>query len=364
MKIKVVVYVSILSSILLATGLVVVASYSNNGVEQAYSLLPGIPSSESPFTEFINTTTENDALYPSDYEVLSTNPYIVRFDYRYYSKINEFQARRIAFEFLETILTPDVFDTISNGSVDHWVWKPRWLLQFSLNSTQDSNKRVSVYVGVNSISGAIIFYMGPLPVSIILNLNDFNEVEAAKAIFEIFNTSIPSNSRYEQFSYDDSQWSFLFTQTVGPVVIHGSIGGISIDFFNTALGSNSSGLSCRYSMSWIPFSEIPIEHIRTPHSSEPVLWSLMLVPTSYDSDNLIGVRAIHDYRLCWHLSNFTDELWLTMDAFSGEIVHYTYYNHIFGPTFTDIINPLLIPISGMVFASISYLVAKRKILKS
>ena len=363
MKIKVVVYASILSSILLATGLVAAASYSNNGIEQAYLQLPGIPSSESPFTEFINTTTENDALYPSDYEVLSTNPFIVRFDYRYHSKIYEFQARRIAFEFLETILTPDVFDTISNGSAVHWVWKPHWLLQFSLNSTQDSNKRVSVIVGVNSISGAIIFYMGPLPESITLNLNDFNEVEAAKAIFEIFNTSIPSNSRYEQFSYDDSRFSIIFTQTVGPVVL-GAIGGISINFFNTILGNSSSGLSCRYSMIWIPFSEIPIEHIRTPHSSEPVLRSLMLMPTSYDSGDLIGLRSIHDYRLCWQLSNSTDGLWLTMDAFSGEIVHYTYHNHIFGPIFTDIINPLLIPISGMVFASISYLVAKRKILKS
>ena len=183
MKIKVVVYVAILSSILLATGLVVAVSYSRNGIEQAYSLLPGIPSSESPFSEFINSTTEDDTQYPSDYDVVSTNPYIIRVDNRYRSKINEFQARGIAFEFLEAIIAPDVFDTVSNGSADYWGLIPHWSLVFSLNSTQNPNKQVPVFVGVNSISGAIRFYIGPVPEPVMVNLTDFNEFEPAKTVF-------------------------------------------------------------------------------------------------------------------------------------------------------------------------------------
>ena len=115
-------------------------------------------------------------------------------------------------------------------------------------------------------------------------------------------------------------------------------------------------------MNWIPFSEIPIEHIRSPHSSEPVLRGLMLMLVSNDFNFW---SLVNDYRLCWWFSNSnsTDIIELTMDAFSGEIVHYTHYS--FGRfIFTDNINPLIIPISAMVFASISYLIARRKILKS
>ena len=83
---------------------------------------------------------------------------------------------------------------------------------------------------------------------------------------------------------------------------------------------------------------------------------------SYDSNFWSRVQ---DYRLCWWFSNSnsTDIIELKMDAFSGEIVHYTHYS--FGRLiFTDNINPLIIPISAMVFASISYLITRRKILKT
>ncbi|MHA1636838.1 MAG: hypothetical protein ACTSUO_01685 [Candidatus Thorarchaeota archaeon] len=353
MKIRIITYTAVFVSIFLTAGLFNAVTHSGEGLEQAYSLLPGVPTDESPFAEFINSS--DFCQYPPDYNVISQRPYIIEINYSNHTLIDVNQALETAWAFLESTLTTDDFEMLSYSSSWHDGMLPRWQFMF-LNSTQDSPKSALAFVGVSSITGDIVSYTGLLPASVNGFITVSNETEIAREIFSTFNTSIPSNSRYEQSADGDERFFFIFSQVVGPILLHSSIGSIFLEI-DTRFGGK-----CYYGVDWVPFSDIPTENLMVPNTVGYEPRSLMLVPTPYDMFNSF---APHEFRLCWwlnpiHYSGNTPNSDLIIDAFSGEIIQYIHYNynpHTLNIPFT----PLLIPSSGIIFAFVAYLIAKRKI---
>ncbi|MDF1537967.1 MAG: hypothetical protein P1Q69_03600 [Candidatus Thorarchaeota archaeon] len=353
MEYKIHLLVAVLTSVLLATGVLVVATQTGDVTDDTYSLLPGMPTEESPFADFVNST-DGSIQYPPNHETLSLKPFITRIDYTNQTLIDQAQALRTAWKFLESVLSFHDYESISYSSSEHFGILPRWSFEF-LNATQEPPKSVVAYVGVSSVTGNIVSYTGPLPASVDEYMTDFNETEIARGIVDTFNTSIPSNSQYIQSNDSNERFFFSFSQIVGPVLIHSSIGSIQLEI-DTRFGGR-----CYYGVDWVPFSEIPTEGIIIPNSEGYEIRSLILIPTPYVTSD--GLSA-HDFRLCWWLyepsyqSPVVDGD-MIIDAFSGEIIQIINYNQNPRTSSLQAI-ALVIPFSGIIFASITYVIAKRK----
>ena len=64
--------------------------------------LPGVPLSETPFADIStdNLTSMESILYPSNYEVISKRPYIMRVNYQTTHLITEYEAEQAAQQFI------------------------------------------------------------------------------------------------------------------------------------------------------------------------------------------------------------------------------------------------------------------------
>jgi len=331
--------------------------------------LPGVALSDSPFAELAtdSLTPIESIVYPNTYVVKSQKPYVIEIDYQEETAIGVSTARLIAWEFIESVFTPEEVQQLSIADMCTELWGvlPRWTIKFWNNTFSEPHSFVAT-VFINAISGGIVGYIGEP----ILNLGRVENQTIAES--HVLNSLqnlgylIPRQSRYiisNRSNMNRMMYRLTFLQFTNAVLVNSEIGSIVLE-----LDAESGGI-WYFSYKWVPIDEIPIEDIITSDQVGDGA-VLSLTPVPLDSPDGLNGLGPYDFRLCWlRDSYFVNEItgWtmretLLIDAFSGDIVERVGY--LGASTEQDERIMFLLPIIGAFIPSVAaYALTKKSIHK-
>jgi hypothetical protein len=315
-------------------------------------LPPGVALNDTPFVDIstANLISMESLIYPSNYELISKKPYIIRVDYHRDHTITEFEAEQAATQFVNEVfsnlsiqqLEIDRMFTEISGAL------PRWTIRF---------KNIDAKVTVNAISGGIIGYSGePIKCQGEVTNQSIAEEYASTALKEM-GYHIPVNSRLVYideshiFGTNFSTYYFRLQEVVNNTMIDPGIGTIRFD-----LDGVSGGIE-RLLFQWIQVDEIPTRGIV---SANAIGYGavLTLAEVSGGNFNEIGPK---DLRLCW----VKDDLRFgktVFDAFTGDVVYVLDY---FGTVHSqdDVRMSFLMPLLISVIPATLLYLGARKVLR-
>ncbi|MFX1579277.1 MAG: hypothetical protein ACFFBJ_06480 [Promethearchaeota archaeon] len=283
--------------------------------------LPGTSLNGSPFVDIStdNLTSMESLVYPSDYEVISERPYIIRVDFSNDYRVSEIQAELAAQQFIAKVFSNQ---SIQNLEIDYQLTKlsrdlPRWRISFRNNSIPDGI-HIEAMVTVNAITGGISGYIGsPILCQGVAANRSIAENCAITALKEL-GYHIPVNLRmfYNHWSdptkEGDITHRFVFQQVVNNTMIDTGIGSISIEIDGITGGVHY------LSYKWIQIDKIPIRGVVSKNGLgyDPVL-TLDRVSHDPEDYNKIGPQ---DFRLCW-VADVPGSGMTAFDAFTGDVVY-------------------------------------------
>ena len=297
------------SLISVIVALILIASSVVIGTTDSSTLVPpGVSLSDTPFADIAtdNLTSMESVLYPSNYEVISERPYIIRVDYQGAHLITEYEAEQAAQQFMYKVFSNL---SVQQLEIDRRVTQlfrvlPRWKLSF-----ENINARVTV----NAITGGIIGYSGDPIMCQGEATNEPTAEEYATTALKELGYNIPVNSRLVYIDKSDifgtnfSTYYLQIQEVANNTMIDGEIGTIKLE-----LDGRSGGIE-RLQYQWIQVDEIPTNGIVSINAivHDAVLTLYMIPEGDY---NEIGPQ---EFRLCWITSLGTTVL----DAFTGEVLY-------------------------------------------
>ncbi|MFQ5834200.1 MAG: hypothetical protein ACE5H4_15965 [Candidatus Thorarchaeota archaeon] len=278
--------------------------------------LPGIPLSESSFAELgTDSLTSMESLtYPTNYEILSGKPYIIRVDYQDVRLISELDAEHVAQQFIDAVFANESIQQleVDRRSTQLWGALPKWTINFR-NNTYSVPIDIEATVTVNAISGEVIGYIGE-PILCQGEANNLSIAETyALSILRELNYHLPSDSRLSISNKADAfglTYRFKFQQVSNGVLIDTEIGTLSL-----WIDASSGGLRF-LSFDWIQIDEIPIDDVLSiDRIGDGAVLSLISV-----SETGFDIRGPQELRLCWVKDDILSGRIQLLDAFNGELV--------------------------------------------
>ena len=280
---------------------------------------PGVSLNDTLFADIVvdNLTPVESFLYPSNYEVISERPYIIRVDYQEDQLISNYEAEQEALQFINEVFSNQ---SVQQLEIDRRVTRldgflPRWIIGFKNNTVSDGI-HIEAWVTMNAITGAIIGYSGnPILCQGEIANQSTAEEYAATALKEL-GYYIPVNSRLvytdnsQIYGTNYSRYYFTFQEVVNNTMIDGEIGSIHVE-----LDGISGGIE-RLLYEWIPIVEIPTEGFASSNTiGYGAVLTLFRIPEG--DYNEIGPQ---EFRLCWVKDDFSSGT-TVLDAFNGEVLY-------------------------------------------
>jgi hypothetical protein len=325
--------------------------------------LPGAPLNGSPFAEIStdNLTSMESLVYPSDYEVISERPYIIRVDFTNDYRVSEIQAELAAQQFIAKVFSNQ---SIQNLEIVRQTTKlfgdlPRWLISFRNKSISEAI-HIEAMVTVNAITGGIIGYIGSPIMCQGVAVNQSIAVNCAITALKELGYYIPVNLRWVYWNHwvdstneDDITYRFGFQQVVNNTMIDTGIGSIYIEIDGITGGVHY------LSYKWIQIDKIPIRGVVSPNGLgyDPVL-TLDRVSHDPEDYNEIGPQ---EFRLCWIAVNPRNEL-TAFDAFTGDVVYVEDYLGTFHSQ-NEVRMSFLMPLLISIIPATALYLGTRKILR-
>ncbi|NHI82692.1 MAG: hypothetical protein EAX81_00120 [Candidatus Thorarchaeota archaeon] len=305
----------VVAAILLVSSLVV------GTTDSSMRVLPGVPLDDSPFSDIStdNLTSLESVLYPSNYEVISERPFIIRVDYQGVCLITSFEAEQVAQQFVDKVFSNQ---SVQQLEIDRRLTKlsralPRWIISFKNNTYLDS-EHIEARVTVNAVTGGIIGYSGnPIMCQGKVANQSTAEKHAATALKEL-GYRIPVNARIFRinwtgyFDENDVTYRFRFQEFASDTMVDTRIGTISVE-----IDGISGGIEF-LSYQWIQVDEIPTQGIVSVGSlGYDAVLNLFRVSEDYEDFNEIGPQ---DFRLCWVKDDLESGI-TVLDAFTGDVLY-------------------------------------------
>ncbi|MHA3964569.1 MAG: hypothetical protein AM325_013630 [Candidatus Thorarchaeota archaeon SMTZ1-45] len=299
--------------------ILLVSSLGIGTTDSSTLVLPGIALNDSPFVDIStdNLTSMESILYPSNYEVVSERPYIIRVDYQRAHFITEYDAEQAATQFINKVFSNLSVQQleIDRTLTDLWRVLPRWRICFRNNTISDGI-HIEARVIVNAITGGIIGYSGnPIMCQGEVANQSTAEMYATTALKEL-GYYIPDNSRIvyidkmDHFNDNFSTYYFRFQEVVNNTMIDGEIGTIRVE-----LDGRSGGIE-RLLCQWIEVDEIPTNGIV---SMIAIGYGAVLTLYRVPEGDYNEIRP-QDFRLCWVRDDPRSGM-TVFDAFTGEVLY-------------------------------------------
>lgn len=275
--------------------------------------LPGVPLSETPFADIStdNLTSMESILYPSNYEVISKRPYIMRVNYQTTHLITEYEAEQAAQQFIDKVFSNQSVQQleIDRRLTDLFGALPRWMLYF---------ENIDARVTVNAITGGIIGYSGsPIMCQGEVTNQSTAEDYATTALKEL-GYHIPVNSRLayidsmDHYNENFSTYYFRFQEVANDTMIDTGIGTISVE-----LDGSSGGID-RFSYQWIQVDEIQTDGIVSVDAmGHGAVLTLYRVSQDSEDFNIIGPQ---EFSLCWIMKDYRSGTTTVYDAYTGDVL--------------------------------------------
>jgi hypothetical protein len=300
-------------------GILLVSSLAIGTINSSTLVLPGIALNDSPFADIstANLTSVESLLYPSNYEVISRRPYIIRVDYQKDHFITEYEAEQAAQQFIDKVFSNQSVQQleIDRSQTDLFRVLPRWKINFRNNTISDGI-HIEARVTVNAITGGIIGYSGnPITCQGEVVNQSIAEEYATTALKEL-GYRIPVNSRLvymdksDIFGEDLSTYYLRFQEVANGTMVDALIGSIFVQIDGITGGVE------RLSYEWLQVDEIPTSGIASiGRIGYGAVLTLYRVPEG--DYNEIGPQ---EFRLCWVKDDFSSGI-TVLDAFTGDILY-------------------------------------------
>jgi hypothetical protein len=301
----------VIAAVLLVSSLVIGTTDSTTLV------LPGVSLNDSPFADIstANFTSMESLVYPSNYEVISERPYIIRVDYQTTHLITEYEAEQAAQQFINKVFSNQSVQQLEIYELTTKLSRalPMWSLSF-INNTQSEVHHIEGTVSVNAITGGITGYIGrPILCQGEVANQSTAEKYAITALKEL-GYYIPVNLRMFHNSWadltkeGDITHRFDFQQVVNNTMIDTRIGSISIEIDGITGGVHY------LSYEWIQIDNVPTRGIISMDimGAGSVLTLIRMPEGDY---NDIGPQ---EFRLCWVTAS---EETTVFDAFTGDVLY-------------------------------------------
>jgi hypothetical protein len=304
---------------LVVAAILLVSSLAIGTTDSSTLVLPGVALNDSPFAEIstTNLTSMESILYPSNYEVISERPYIMRVDYQTTDLITEYEAEQAAQQFIDKVFSNQSVQQLEIYDLTTKLSRalPRWSLSF-INNTQSEVHHIEATVTVNAITGGITGYIGrPILCQGEAANHSTAEKYAITALKEL-GYHIPVDLRMFYYHWadptkeGDNTYRFEFQQVVNNAMIDAWIGSICIEIDGITGGVHY------LSYEWIQIDKVPTRGIISMDSmgADSVL-TLYKVSQDPEDFNKIGPQ---EFRLCWVT---TLEEKTVFDAFTGDVLY-------------------------------------------
>jgi hypothetical protein len=293
-------------------GILLVSSLVIGTTDSSTSVLPGVALNDSHFVAIgtDNLTSMDSILYPSNYEIISNRPYIIRVDYHRDHFITEFEAELKAKQFIVKVFSNQSVEQleIDRGLTDLFGALPRWIFYF---------ENIDARVTVNAITGGIIGYSGSPIVCQGEVANQSTAENFAAAALKELGYHIPFNSRLVYideghiFGTNFSTYYFRFQEVANNTMIDTGIGTIRFD-----LDGVSGGIE-RLLYQWIQVDEIP-NHGIVSINAIGYGAVLTLNRISGGDFNEIGPQ---EFSLCWIMKDYRSGTTTAYDAYTGDVLY-------------------------------------------